>query len=64
MIIDQGTILFRAVPYDRGPSYRRALAYARSGQMLLSDLQDAMFFFGDAQTTRDPIPPELARPAE
>ncbi len=64
MIIDQGEILFRAVPYDREPSYRRVLAYARSGQMLLTDLQDTMFFFGNAKTTRDPIPPEIAQAAE
>lgn len=63
MIIDQGEILFRAVPYDRQPSYERVLAYARSGQMLLTDLQDTMFFFGNAKTTRDPIPPEIAQAA-
>lgn len=64
MIIDQGEILFRAVPYDRQPSYERVLAYARSGKMLLTDLQDTMFFFGNAKTTRDPIAPEIAQAAE
>ena len=64
MIIDQGEILFRAVPYDRQPSFERVLAYARSGKMLLTDLQDTMFFFGNAKTTRDPIPPEIAHASE
>ena len=56
IIIDGGRIELRAVDYDRRPSYRRALEYARSGHMLLTDLQDAMFFFGHALTSRDPIP--------
>lgn len=56
MIIEDGRILFRAVAYDRSRSLARAMAYVRSGTMLTTDLQDAMFFFGDAKTSRDPLP--------
>ena len=55
MLIDDGTILFRAAEYDRRPSLQRTLEYVRTGHMLRTELQDAMFFFGDAATTRDPI---------
>ena len=55
MLLEDGRIVFRAVGYDRGPSLRRTLEYARGGGMLLTDVQDAMFFFGDAPTTREPL---------
>ena len=35
---------------------RRAMDYVRSGTMLTTELQDAMFFFGDAPTSREPLP--------
>lgn len=55
MIIEDGRIEFRAVAYDRTRSLKRAIAYINGG-MLETDLQDAMFFFGDAATSRDPLP--------
>lgn len=56
MVIDDGRIEFHAVAYDRSRSLKRAMAYVQSGAMLETDLQDAMFFFGDAATSRDPLP--------
>ncbi|MDO5377919.1 MAG: metallophosphoesterase family protein [Clostridia bacterium] len=56
MIIDDGEILFRAVAYDRSAMLARAMAYVRQGGMLETDLQDAMFFFGDARSSREPLP--------
>ena len=34
----------------------RAMDYVKKGTMLETDLQDAMFFFGDALTSREPLP--------
>lgn len=56
MLIEDGVIRFRAVPYARGDMLKRVMAYVRRGDMLETDLQDLLFFFGDAQTTRDPLP--------
>lgn len=56
MVVDGGNIEFHAVAYDRSHSLARAMAYVRSGGMLETDLQDAMFFFGDAATSREPLP--------
>jgi hypothetical protein len=56
MIIEDGRILMRAVAYDRSAMLERAMDYVRRKAMLPTDLQDAMFFFGDAATSRDPLP--------
>ena len=56
LVIDDGRVTFHAVNYDRSRSLARAMAYVRSGNMLETDLQDAMFFFGDAATSREPLP--------
>ena len=56
MLIEDGEIRFRAVEYDRSAMLRRAMDYVRSGTMLPTELQDAMFFFGDAPTSREPLP--------
>lgn len=56
MIIEDGVISFHAVAYDRSAMLARAMAYVRSGTMLVTDLQDAMFFFGDAPGSREPLP--------
>ena len=56
MLIEEGEIRFGAVPYDRSAMLARAMSYVRAGAMLRSDLQDALFFFGDAKTTREPLP--------
>ncbi|MDD3335442.1 MAG: metallophosphoesterase family protein [Eubacteriales bacterium] len=56
MLIENGNIHFRAVDYDRSAMLARAMAYVRAGTMLETDLQDAMFFFGNALTSREPLP--------
>ena len=57
MVIEDGRICFRAVPYERGAMLGRVMEYVRRGDMLETDLQDLLFFFGNARTTRDPLPP-------
>lgn len=59
MIIDCGRVEFHAVSYDRTSCLKRAMAYVESGAMMETELQDALFFFGDAHTTRDPLPRAL-----
>ena len=56
MLIDDGDIRFGAVEYDRSAMLARAMDYVKKGTMLETDLQDAMFFFGDAPTSREPLP--------
>lgn len=56
MTIEDGVIHFHAVSYDRSDSLKRAMAYVRSGGMMTTELQDAMFFFGNAASSRDPLP--------
>ena len=56
MIVENGRVEFRAVSYDRSTMLERTLVYVRTGTMLETDLQDAMFFFGEAKTTREPLP--------
>lgn len=56
MLIEDGQIHMHAVAYDRSKMLKRAIAYVRTGSMLITDLQDAMFFFGDVPTSREPLP--------
>lgn len=56
MLIEDGQIAFRAAQYDRSAMLARAMDYVRRGAMLPTDLMDAMFFFGDAPTSREPLP--------
>lgn len=56
MLIQDGTIQFRAVSYDRSHALARAMEYVGTGTMMETELQDAMFFFGNAETSRDPLP--------
>ena len=56
MLIEDGDIRFGAVEYDRSVMLARAMDYVKKGTMLETDLQDAMFFFGDAPTSREPLP--------
>ncbi|MBQ9326827.1 MAG: metallophosphoesterase family protein [Clostridia bacterium] len=56
MLITDGILTFHAVAYPREAMYARVLEYVRRGDMLETDLQDLMFFFGPAATTRDPLP--------
>ncbi len=56
MIIEDGDIRFGAVSYDRSPLLNVAKKYQLRGYMLETELQDAYFFFGDAPTSRSPLP--------
>ena len=56
MIIEDGDIRFGAVSYDRLPLLNVAKQYQLRGYMLETELQDAYFFFGDAPTSRSPLP--------
>lgn len=56
MLIQDGEIRLCATPYDRSAMLARAMDYVRSGAMMQTELQDAMFFFGDAPTSREPLP--------
>ena len=55
MIIDNGNIEFRSCPYDRSIQRAEAEKYRVSGEMMDTEIQDFMFFFGDAKTSRDPL---------
>lgn len=55
MVIIDGNISMRCVAYDRSPMYREALRQAGEGKMLHTEIQDFMFFFGDAKSTREPL---------
>lgn len=56
MVIQDGTIFFRSVPYDRSRSLKAAYEYLEKKIMMTTELQDAFFFFGDAATSREPLP--------
>lgn len=57
-IIENGEIRLRHVPYDHSPLLREARRYAAGSAMMTTELQDFFFFFGDAKTSRDPLPEE------
>ncbi|MBQ2462885.1 MAG: metallophosphoesterase family protein [Clostridia bacterium] len=56
LVIQDGRIQFHSTAYDRSHSLARAMEYLRRGSMMETELQDAMFFFGNARTSRDPLP--------
>lgn len=56
MILDDGQVRFGAVSYDRSKLLSATQDMLQDGRMLSTHLQDAFFFFGDASTTRDPLP--------
>ena len=55
MIIDDGEIQFRSCWYDRSVQKAAADWYRANGGMMATEIQDFMFFFGDARTSRDPL---------
>ena len=55
MVIDNGEIIFRSCPYDRSIQKAEADRYRTGGGMMKTEIQDFMFFFGDAKTSRDPF---------
>ncbi|WP_367566443.1 metallophosphoesterase [Lacrimispora sp.] len=58
MVIEGGEIRFCRVPYDRSQPLKEARELNRIHGMMETELQDFFFFFGDAKTTRDPLPAE------
>lgn len=56
MVIEDGLIRFGAIGYDRSPLLAETHECLYTGRMVDACLQDAFFFFGNAKTTRDPLP--------
>lgn len=56
LIIEDGSVRFGNVAYDRSRLMAKTWSYLRDGHMLTENLQVAFFFFGDALTTRSPLP--------
>ena len=56
MVAEDGRLRFGAVSYSRERSLLVTKSYLQKGIMLETNLQDAFFFFGDAPTTRSPLP--------
>ena len=56
MVVENGTIHMKNVPYDRSELYQEAMRQLHQGRMMDTEIQDFRFFFGDAQTSRDPLP--------
>ncbi|WP_312426424.1 metallophosphoesterase family protein [Lacrimispora sp.] len=57
-LIENGEIRLCRVPYDRGCLLEEAEKLNRIHGMMTTELQDFFFFFGDAKTSRDPLPSE------
>lgn len=55
MVITDGNISMKCVEYDRSPLYQEALRQEEEGRMACTEIQDFMFFFGDAKSTREPL---------
>lgn len=55
MTIEEGNIKMKQVEYNRKPLYDEAVKQYHKGKMKLTEIQDFMFFFGDAKTSRDEI---------
>ncbi len=56
MVIEGGAITMRQIPYDRRPLYEEALCQLKGGRMMDTEIQDFMFFFGNAVSSRDELP--------
>lgn len=55
MVINDGNVEFKSLCYDRSVQLAEAEAFKKSGQMMDTEIQDFMFFFGNARTSRDPL---------
>lgn len=56
IVIEDGTARLKRVAYDRTPLLQEALRLNRGHEMMETELQDFMFFFGGAVTSRDALP--------
>ena len=55
IVIDGGAVSFCSCPYDRSVQKAEADFYREHGGMMKTEIQDFMFFFGDARTSREPL---------
>ncbi|MGI0530586.1 metallophosphoesterase family protein [Treponema socranskii] len=55
-VIENGALVFKRIPYDRSVQFTAAKRYKENKAMMETELQDFYFFFGNAKTTRDPLP--------
>ncbi len=55
IVITNGAINQKSISYNRKPLLDVAEKYIEEKSLMLTELQDARFFFGNASTTRDPI---------
>lgn len=54
-VIVDGNIQLRHIPYDRSRQLEKAKEFIKSDKMMRTEIQDFMFFFGDAKTSREPL---------
>lgn len=54
--IEEGRLTLKRIPYDRTPQLEEARKYHERNAMMETELQDFFFFFGSAETSRDPLP--------
>ncbi len=57
-VVENGEIQLRRVSYDRSHCLEEAIKLNQVHGMMKTELQDFFFFFGDAETSRDPLPLE------
>lgn len=55
IVIQDGIVNLRHVMYDRTKLYKTAKSFIDNPRMMRTEIQDFMFFFGDAKTSRDPL---------
>lgn len=55
-VIEDGEISLRRIGYNRLELLNEARMFNRNQAMMETELQDFYFFFGDAKTSRDPLP--------
>jgi len=60
-VIDDGEVTLKRIPYDRGALLAEAKSFHERSAMMETELQDFYFFFGDARSSRDPLPPREAQ---
>lgn len=56
MVIENGTVVMKRVRYDRHYLYEEAIQQWREGRMMETEIQDFLFFFGNAANIREPLP--------
>ena len=55
MVIEDGIISIKSAAYDRHPLYEEAMKQLKEGRMMDTEIQDFLFFFGDAKSSREPL---------